>query len=147
MSAALESFHGELVKMVTGNWVGRVMIGFEEALKHSFATDELIRPVITRDEMERRFHICARWFVTLRRDCGWSVPRILDELPMILRNELDGIRYEPTGEGDRQSWVKDAPGEALEIDSGDLDLTDPATGESGTVLFENEGRSIIAGER
>lgn len=137
MSAALESFHGELVKMVTDNWVGRVMIGFEAALKHSFATDELIRPVITRDEMERRFHICARWFVILRRDCGWSVPKILDELPLILRNELDGIRYEPTGEGARQSWVKDVCGDVLEIDASGPDLAESESIEFGAGGLEN----------
>lgn len=133
MSVALESFHGELVKMVTGDWVGKVLVGFESALKYSFASDDLIRPVITRDEMERRFHICARWFVILRRDCKWSVPRILDELPTILRNELDGIRYEPVIDGDRQSWVKETRGEALEIESSDVDLSGPVPDALGAI--------------
>lgn len=123
MSAVLESFHGELVKMVTENWTSRVMVGIEAALRDSFATDNLIRPVMTRDEIERRFGICVKWFVLLRRDCGWAVPRILDELPAILRTELDGGRYEPVD--DRKSWLKQGEGEALEVDDAEPDMADP----------------------
>ena len=129
MSATLQSFHGELVKMVTGKWISRVLVGFEAALKYSFETDGLIRPVMTRAEIERRFGICTRWFVTLRRDCKWSVPRILDELPTILRKELDGERYEPIE--DRQSWVKETAGESLEVDVTADDMAGPVADVAG----------------
>jgi hypothetical protein len=95
MSNELSKFtRGELVKLVTSDWVGRVTVGIIEAVDYSFNTDEVLRSVRTRNEIKRRFNICIKWFVTLRREESWSIPKILDELPFILRTELDG-KYTP----------------------------------------------------
>lgn len=106
MSRLEEFTKGELVKLVTEKWIGKVTIGITNTIGESFDTDRVLRPVKTRNEVERRFRICIRWFVILRRDLGWSVPRILDDLPKALRHELDGTPYSPdekhvswTGEG------------------------------------------------
>jgi len=120
MSSAMQEFTGgELVKLVTEKWIARVIVGFQEAIAFSFETDGLIRPVQTRNEIERRFKILIKWFVALRRDLHWSVPHILDELPKILRIELDGGKYDPNE--DRSAWLGKgkAPSE-LEVDGGDL---------------------------
>lgn len=92
-------FGGELAKMVTAGWIPRVVKGIEAAIARSFATDTVLRPVLTRDEAKRRFEICARGFVTMRRDLHWAVPRIIDELPRYLRANLDGDDWEPADHG------------------------------------------------
>ena len=95
MSRLEEFTKGELVKLVTEKWIGKVTVGITETIGNSFVEDQVLRPVQTRDEIERRFRICIKWFVTLRRDLEWSVPRILDDLPKALRHELDGTPYSP----------------------------------------------------
>jgi hypothetical protein len=95
---------GELVKMVEQKWLGRVVTGFGDAIEASFETDQVLRPVNTRSEIERRFRICIKWFITMRRDLEWSVPRILDTLPLALRCELDGERFEP--DEIHAAWLK-----------------------------------------
>lgn len=102
MSRLEEFTKGELVKLVTEEWVGRVTVAIIEAIDHSFDEDRVIRSVRTRGEIERRFEICIRWFVELRRELHWSVPRILDALPIALRSALDGIPFDPD-EG-RDAW-------------------------------------------
>lgn len=103
MSNNLQEFaDGELVKLVTEKWIGRVIEGFRAAILYSFQSDLLIQPVMTRSEIERRFTILINWFIVLRRDLHWSVPRILDELPTIIRKELDGEDYIPDEE--RSAW-------------------------------------------
>lgn len=118
MSALAEFSKGELVKLVTQNWVGRVTVGIADAIEHSFKSDEVLRPVQTRDEIERRFKICIRWFVTMRRELHMSVPRILDEIPKALRAELDGGKYSP--EQDRTSWQGNGPAVRMVTDGEDL---------------------------
>ena len=95
MSSLAEFTKGELVKLVTEEWVGKVTRGIIDSIEDSFESDQVLRPVRTRNEIERRFRICIKWFVTLRRDLKWSVPRILDDLPKALRHELDGTPYSP----------------------------------------------------
>lgn len=114
MSATLQEFAGtggELLKMVTQKWMGRTVTAMTEAIDLSFLTDDVIRPVHTQNEIERRFKICIKWFVIMRRDLKWAVPRILDALPLALRVELDGGRYDP--DEAHQAWL--AAGEALEL--------------------------------
>jgi hypothetical protein len=102
--SSLESFtRGDLKELVEDKWIGKVTIGILDAIAASFQTDNVIRPVQTRDEISRRFKICIKWFNVLRRDLHWSVPRILDGLPEALRSELDGTPFQPTE--DRQGWV------------------------------------------
>lgn len=120
MSSALQEFtSGELVKMVTEGWVPKVIIGFEDAIRYSFNTDGLIVPIKTRNEIERRFKILIKWFIILRRDLHWSVPRIIDECPRILRTELDGGTYEPDEYRDAWQGRGEAP-EELEPDGDDM---------------------------
>lgn len=125
MSSRLAEFtKGELVKMVTQKWVGRVIVGITDAIQYSFDTDEVLRPVNTRSEIERRFQICIRWFVTLRRDLHWSVPRILDAMKSIIRTELDSPgKWSPDER--RESWSGPGNGSVevpieLEVDGDDV---------------------------
>lgn len=103
MSNLHEFTKGELAKLVTQDWVGKVTSGIQVAIAMSFETDQVLRPVQTENEIAHRFEICIRWFVILRRDLGWTVPKIIDKLPTILRTELDGGKFEP--EDERSSWL------------------------------------------
>jgi len=106
--------------MVTEGWTGRVVSGVETAIRKSFATDALIRPVVTQDEIKRRFKICLDGFRMMRRDLGWAVPRIVDTLPAYLRAELD----EPGGwtppPEHRSSWFEEGKSRPAELDGPDL---------------------------
>jgi hypothetical protein len=94
MNTKLGEFtRGELVKLVDENWVGRAVIAITDAIEQSFNEDGLIVRIRTRNEITRRYEICIKWFVILRRDYGWSVPHILDSLSNVLRSELDGINF------------------------------------------------------
>lgn len=83
--------------------LAKVVDGTTEVVYGSFLVDGSTQ---TRNEVKRRTELCARWVLTLRKDCRWSIERILDELPRALRSELDGIPYSPTREG-RQTWSAD----------------------------------------
>jgi hypothetical protein len=72
----------------------------EQTVGGSFLADGA---AMTKSEIKHRLTICAEWVLVLRRDCGWSLPRIVDELPKALRCRLDGIDYTPTREHAR-SW-------------------------------------------
>ncbi len=127
MASTLAEFtNGELVKLVTEDWIGRVTAGITDSIAQSFETDIVLRPVNTRNEINRRFEICIKWFVTLRRELGWAVPHILDEMPKILRDELDCGGYEPDekrkawhGEGVEGVLVED--GEDMAPETPDID--------------------------
>lgn len=73
----------------------RVTARITKTIEGSFIED---RSRITGREVRRRFTICERWFRALRSEHGWSVPRILDNLPRILRADLDGAPFDPTAE-------------------------------------------------
>ena len=98
-------FSGQLAKMVTDGWAARVTTGIQAAISASFKTDQVIRPVLTQDEIRRRFRICTEGFCIMRRDLDWAVPRIVDELPVYLRCKLDGMDWAPNE--DRGSWASD----------------------------------------
>ena len=112
---------GELAKLVTTKWLGRVVGSMADTIEESFAEDQVLRPVKTKDEITRRFKFCARWFITLRRDLNWSVPRILDALPRALRHELDGTPFDPDGEAARQGWIDESAAKRTLVDEGDTD--------------------------
>ncbi len=120
MSRLEEFTKGELVRLVEEKWVGRVTAGIAGTIEDSFESDQVLRSVQTRDEIERRFRICIRWFVLLRRELGWSVPRILDDLPKALRHELDGTPYAPDEK--RVGWTGNGGPrlEDLEVENEDL---------------------------
>lgn len=116
-----EFSRGELAKLVTTKWLGRVTGAIADTIEESFETDQVLRPVKTKNEITRRFKICARWFVTLRRDMGWSVPRIIDALPRALRHDLDGTPFDPDGEAARQGWIDENAAKRTLVDDGDRD--------------------------
>ena len=94
---------GELAKIATTKWLGPTTKAIQAAIAKSFTQDRVLRPVMTRDEIKRRFKICAKAVIILRRDLGWSMPRIFDELDTALRAELDGIPWNP--EDRRKAWA------------------------------------------
>jgi len=113
----LESFtRGELTKLVTEKWIGRVTAAIIGAIAHSFATDLVLRPVKTQAEIRRRFRICVECFCILRRDLHWAVPHILDELPIALRKRLDGDDWDPKEPG--RAWRADDGAEMI-VDHGE----------------------------
>lgn len=135
--APLEDFtQGELVKMVTQGWVGRVIAAITETIAASFESDQILRPVRTRDEIQRRFRICVEGFVLMRRELGWAVPRILDDLPVYLRHRLDGTPWDPDDE--RGAWLTKTVEEPLEADPSGEDYAGP---------LRNPGKGIEIGDR
>ena len=92
--------------LVSENEVGRVALAFEDAIAASFAFDQMQSVIsihrITQAEVKRRFEICAKIFEWCRGDLKWSVPRTLDHLPVYLRNELDGVQWQPST---RETWA------------------------------------------
>jgi hypothetical protein len=77
--------------------IGRLTKGIEAAIAKSFAEDAKRgeRVVMTRGEVKRRTEFCVEVARALRSDLGWSVVRIVDELPRALRAKLDGTPWDP----------------------------------------------------
>lgn len=50
----------------------------------------------TTNEMKRRCDMCIDLFRIMRRDCGWSLIRCMDNLDTALRAKLDGAPWEPS---------------------------------------------------
>ncbi len=81
----------------------RVFLAVNSAILNSFEQDKARSPlvfIVTEHEVRRRFKICEKWFRVMRGDCGYSVDRAVDFVPLALRTELDGGTFEPPkGEG------------------------------------------------
>lgn len=90
--------------LIVQDMVGKVTLGIQTTIELSFAQDF---SRITSDEVKRRFKMCEKIFRELRGDLGWSVQRILDNLPRYLRCELDGVNWEPEK---RSSWAPSQAG-------------------------------------
>lgn len=86
---------------------GRVTLRFVKAIADSFRDD---KSRVTQDETKRRFKILEKEFRELRREAGWSVEKILDVLPMVLRCRLDGIPWSANDPANtRTLWVPPDP--------------------------------------
>lgn len=104
---------GVLLSLVTEDRIADVVRGIEAAVLKSFQSDQapgrivLVNggPRITRDEVRRRSALTLDIFKVLRGDMKWSVERIIDALPGLLRKKLDGVSWEPTA---RAMWTPDA---------------------------------------
>lgn len=92
-------FVREFSNLIEDKSIGKVIKAFEDTILESYYED---KTRVTGDETKRRFDICAKIFRELKGDLGWSLQRILDHLPTYLRNELDGVLYEPDS---RKSWI------------------------------------------
>lgn len=125
---------GDLAKLATEGWIPRLVKGIEAAIRYSFQTDMLIRPVITQDETKRRFDFCMKGIRMMRRDLGYAVPRIIDELPRYLRACLDGGEgtWTPAPE-ERQSWVKEGDERVLTFDGEDIAPPVPEIDTTGAI--------------
>jgi hypothetical protein len=76
----------------------RVLNKFVEIVRRSFVEEakEGRAPEFVREsEIKRRTNILYDWFLTLRKDCGYSTTHALDVLPMALRARLDGLDFTP----------------------------------------------------
>lgn len=99
-----------LVRMVSEdpNNIAKLVRGIENAVQRSFDSDLLRdgagRVITTGDEIKRRVNLCIDMAKQLRNDASWSVPRIVDAMPLMLRRRLDGQDYDPTTLSARMSW-------------------------------------------
>lgn len=87
---------------------GKLVRGIERAVQRSYDSD-LIRDgagkvIATRDEIKRRTQLCIDAAALLRRELKWSIDRIVDELPKMLRQRLDGSDWNPEEIRARSSW-------------------------------------------
>ena len=76
--------------------VALVSRGFIVAVSQSFRTNP--PRIVCNDNgvhVKNRVRICTDVFEKLRGDHGWSVRRIIDNLPKALQSELDGKPFEP----------------------------------------------------
>ena len=90
---------------------GQIWRRFCAIVENSYKEDErrvvpgLYLPVErTTAETKRRAQLLIKWFTVFRGDMNYSTQRSLDELPRVLRQELDGTgqRYEPS---ERAMWA------------------------------------------
>jgi hypothetical protein len=89
--------------------LAKVVLGIEAAVAASFLVDHdrssIIMPFgrgdVTQAEMKRRAEMCRDMFRELRGDLKWSVDRIIDQLPDMLRKRLDGEDWIPKNLGPR----------------------------------------------
>lgn len=95
-----------LLDLVMHDQLPRAGAIIHKAVEESFATDRPKMRHMTHAEVKRRFDIALRIFKTLRGDKGWSLERIGDNLPAYVRNELDGVAWQPDT---RSLWTPDAP--------------------------------------
>lgn len=58
-------------------------------------------------EVRHRFNICAKLARELRHDLKWSLERIVDTLPIALRQCLDNGGFSP--DEARGSWIQSVP--------------------------------------
>jgi hypothetical protein len=90
----------------------QVLQAFVRIVSDSFKTDRnrlhsdtiLLSPVYnpTQAEIRTRTGMCYDLFMVMRHDLRWSIQRSLDTLPVALRTELDGGKWEPPT--DRRAW-------------------------------------------
>jgi hypothetical protein len=84
--------------------LAKAVLGIEAAVAASFASDlersSIVMPFgrgsITQTEIKRRGELCIGMLRELRGDLGWSIDRINDHLPGMLRKRLDGEDWTPT---------------------------------------------------
>jgi hypothetical protein len=97
--------------------LGILAQGIDRAIKSSFETSHVM-VFKTAAEVRRRTQICVEAARLLRRELGWSVYRIADSLPRVLRAKLDGASWDP--ENESAFWRPEAEqprlGEGLESD-------------------------------
>jgi len=88
----------EQLATVTQRIEGMLFDSFKEDARKSRSREIQV----SNSEMRRRFEILTNWFRVLRGDMGYSLQRTLDEMPMALRAELDGVPYVPN---QRTMWA------------------------------------------
>ena len=79
----------------------RVFKSICASIERSFAFDEenmgkaFRQKVETQHEIGRRTDILCKWFRILRCECAYSTSKALTYLPVALREELNGGKFEP----------------------------------------------------
>lgn len=88
--------------------IAKLVRGIEKAVQRSYDQDAIRdgagRVVTTQAEIRRRTNLCIDMAKDLRHDAKWSIDRISDALPRMLRRRLDGQDFDPTTEHARLSW-------------------------------------------
>jgi hypothetical protein len=98
----------ELVSKEPQN-IGKLVRGIERAIQRSFDQD-LVRDgagkvITTAAEIKNRTNLCIDMARLLRHEAKWSIDRIVDTLPRLLRRRLDGLDFDPTTEVARHTWA------------------------------------------
>jgi hypothetical protein len=78
--------------------LGILAVGIEAAIRKSFEQSHVMVHK-TEAEVRRRSQLCVEAARIMRRELGWSVQRIADALPRVLRAKLDGTPWTPDQEG------------------------------------------------
>jgi hypothetical protein len=88
--------------------IEKLVKGIERAVQRSFDSDMIRdangRVMTSGSEVKRRVNLCIDMAKQLRGDASWSIPRIVDTLPKMLRRRLDGQDWDPTTETARTTW-------------------------------------------
>lgn len=92
---------GEFLNLIQEGQREHVQTMLIRVVKKSFEDDKSRQ---TQAEVRRRITLCLDGFKMLRGDAKyrWSVDRIVNELPRLLRCRLDGAAYEPDT---RSIWI------------------------------------------
>lgn len=86
-----------------GSKLQSVMARIQATVGKSFVDDGWSRIDPTMREIRRRNLMACNWFVSLRKDLGYSTPKALDMLPKALRSSLNGEGWEPPPA--EESWT------------------------------------------
>ncbi len=124
---------GAWIKMVAEGDVPKVVRGVECAVVISFRANPM--KSVTKAEQQRRIQICFKIFETLRGDLGWSVPKIIDFLPVYLKCELDGVSYDPSTV--REGWAPATTEAGLDV---------APTPQEPKVLDDTQPNEILVGD-
>lgn len=89
----------EMVFQLANNNAERTIESIVRIVSNSFQEDALregwTRVVMTQTEVRDRTNIAYDWFISLRKEYGYSTDRALDVLPRAIRSTLDRDDWKP----------------------------------------------------
>ena len=95
---------GASVGSLFGRYLGELQAGIRRCVRDSFRSRPLNE--VREAEIQERIDFCIGLAAELHVGKGWSVERIVDEMPDALRAHLDGTTWEPSK---RHCWTPADP--------------------------------------